>query len=58
MLVLIVTLESRLQLEPEAFKARVVLLAGVWTLALLGYATARALKKRGALGGHARRAAS
>ncbi|HYV18846.1 MAG TPA: isoprenylcysteine carboxylmethyltransferase family protein [Verrucomicrobiae bacterium] len=58
MLVLIVTLESRLQLEPEAFKARVVLLAGVWGLALLGYATARALKKRGALGGHARRAAS
>ncbi|HET8946872.1 MAG TPA: isoprenylcysteine carboxylmethyltransferase family protein [Candidatus Polarisedimenticolia bacterium] len=58
MLVLILTLESRAQLDPAAFKARLVLLAGVWGIALLGYATARALKKRGSLGGHARRAAS
>jgi hypothetical protein len=58
MLVLILTLESRGTLEPGAFKERVYVLAAVWGLALLGYVTARALKKRGALGGHARRAAS
>jgi len=58
MLVLIVTLESRQRLDAEAFKTRVLLLAGVWGVALLGYATARALKKRGSLGGHARRAES
>jgi protein-S-isoprenylcysteine O-methyltransferase Ste14 len=58
MLMIILTLESRGRLDPEAFRARLVVLAGVWTLALAGYATARALKKRGALGGHARHSAS
>ena len=58
MLVLILTLESRQRLDADAFKTRVLLLAGVWAVALLGYATARALKKRGSLGGHARRAES
>ncbi|HEV8201140.1 MAG TPA: isoprenylcysteine carboxylmethyltransferase family protein [Candidatus Polarisedimenticolia bacterium] len=58
MLVLILTLESRQRLDADAFKARVLLLAGVWGVALLGYVTARALKKRGSLGGHTRRAES
>jgi protein-S-isoprenylcysteine O-methyltransferase Ste14 len=58
MLVLILTWESRGRLDPAAFQARIVVLAAVWGLALLGYATARALKKRGALGGHARQSVS
>jgi protein-S-isoprenylcysteine O-methyltransferase Ste14 len=57
MLVIILTLESR-GLDAGTFRARMVVLAAVWTLALMGYATARALKKRGALGGHARHSAS
>jgi protein-S-isoprenylcysteine O-methyltransferase Ste14 len=58
MLVLILALESRQRLDPEALKARVLLLVGIWAVALLGYAMARTLKKRGSLGGHTRRAES
>lgn len=57
LLLLILGREGYDRLSPGGFKRQATVLAVVWIVAVLGYATARALKKRGALGGHARHAA-
>ena len=58
LLLLILLRESHARLAPAAFQSHAMLVAGIWLLGLIGYATARSLKKRGTLGGHARHAAS
>jgi len=58
LLLLILLREARIRLDPASFPRQAAILAGAWLMALAGYAAARLLKKRGALGGHARHAAS
>ena len=58
LLLLIMGREAHGRLLPEMFYREAKVLLAVWLLAVVGYATARAMKKRGALGGHARHAPS